>query len=148
VQRVTEFVTMKNAEAQKVREALGYFYGPDAVDAPTPGRRAVSIVTDPATNSLVVSAPKEEWDGLRSMLSKLDSEDYDSNLQLRVFSLRHAQAQGVSVAINTAFKGDPQERQQRAAATTGPDGRPIRQAPTSLVKDENWVSAVADASTR
>ena len=147
VQRVTEFVTMKNAEAQKVREALGYFYGPDAVDAPTPGRRAVSIVTDPATNSLVVSAPKEEWDGLRSMLSKLDSEDYDSNLQLRVFSLRHAQAQGVSAAINTAFKGDPQERQQRAAATTGPDGRPIRQAPTSLVKDENWVSAVADTAT-
>ena len=145
VVRTTEFLTLKHAEAQKVREALGYFYGPDAVDAETPGRRAVRIVTDPATNSLVVSAPKEEWDGLRSMISKLDSEDYDSNLQLRVFSLRHAQATGVATAINTAFKGDPQERQQ--AAPAGTDGRPLRQAPAYLVKGENWVSAVADAVT-
>ncbi|MEI6475812.1 MAG: secretin N-terminal domain-containing protein, partial [Planctomycetota bacterium] len=145
VVRTTEFMTLKHAEAQKIREALGYFYGPDAVDAETPGRRAVRIVTDTATNSLVVSAPKEEWDGLRSMISKLDSEDYDANLQLRVFSLRHAQATGVATAINTAFKGDPQERQQ--AAPAGNDGRPVRQAPAYLVKGESWVSAVADAVT-
>lgn len=145
VVRTTEFLTLKHAEAQKVREALGYFYGPDAVDAETPGRRAVRIVTDPATNSLVVSAPKEEWDGLRSMINKLDSEDYDSNLQLRVFSLRYAQATSVATAINTAFKGDQQERQQ--VAPVGPDGRPMRQAPAYLVKGESWVSAVADAGT-
>ncbi|RLS23723.1 MAG: hypothetical protein DWH71_00100, partial [Planctomycetota bacterium] len=145
VVRTTEFLTLKHAEAQKVREALGYFYGPDAVDAETPGRRAVRIVTDPATNSLVVSSPKEEWDGLRSMISKLDSEDYDSNLQLRVFALRYAQATSVATAINTAFKGDPQERQQVAPA--GPDGRPTRQAPAYLVKGESWVSAVADPVT-
>lgn len=145
VVRTTEFLTLKHAEAQKVREALNYFYGPDAVDAETPGRRAVRIVTDPATNSLVVSSPKEEWDGLRSMISKLDSEDYDSNLQLRVFSLRYAQATSVATAINTAFKGDPQERQQVAPA--GPDGRPTRQAPAYLVKGESWVSAVADPVT-
>ncbi len=145
VVRTTEFLTLKHAEAQKVREALGYFYGPDAVDAETPGRRAVRIVTDPATNSLVVSAPKEEWDGLRSMINKLDSEDYDSNLQLRVFSLRNAQATSVATAINTAFKGDQQERQQVAPA--GPDGRPTRQAPAYLVKGESWVSAVADPVT-
>lgn len=146
-ERSTEFVTMKHADAQKVREALSYFYGPDAVDAETPARRSVRIVANPATNSLVVSAPREEWDGLRSMLQRMDSEDYGSNLQLRVFSLRHAQAQGVAAAINTAFKGDAQERQQRAAAATGPDGRPVRQAPVSLVRDENWVSAVADPAT-
>jgi len=145
VVRTTEFLTLKHAEAQKVREALGYFYGPDAVDAETPGRRAVRIVTDTATNSLVVSAPKEEWDGLRSMINKLDSEDYDSNLQLRVFSLRYAQATSVATAINTAFKGDPQERQQ--TAPVGPDGRPMRQAPAYLVKGESWISAVADAGT-
>ena len=145
VVRTTEFLTLKHGEAQKVREALGYFYGPDAVDAETPGRRAVRIVTDPATNSLVVSAPKEEWDGLRSMINKLDSEDYDSNLQLRVFSLRYAQATSVATAINTAFKGDQQERQQ--IAPVGPDGRPMRQAPAYLVKGESWVSAVADAGT-
>ena len=145
IRRTTEFLTLKHAEAQKVREALGYFYGPDAVDADTASRRAVSIVTDPATNSLVISAPAEEWEGIRSQLAKLDTEDYDSALQLRVFSLRNAQAQSVAAAINTAFKGDPQERQARNAV--GPDGRPVRQAPQSFVKDENWVSAVADPVT-
>ncbi|MFO0961345.1 MAG: secretin N-terminal domain-containing protein [Phycisphaerales bacterium] len=145
IQRTTEFIPLQHAEAQKIREALGYFYGPDAVDAETPGRRAVRIVTDPATNSLVVSAPKEEWAGLRSMLAKLDSEEYDASLQLRVYPMRHAQASSVATAINTAFKGDAQERQQ--AIPVGPDGRPMRQAPSYLVKNESWVSAVADPIT-
>ena len=79
------------------------------------------------------------------MIAKLDSEDYDSSLQLRVFALHNAQSQSVATAINTAFKGDAQERQQ--AAGVGPDGRPLRQAPTSLVKGANWVSAVADSVT-
>ncbi len=145
IARTTEFMSLQHADAQKVREALAYFYGPDAVNAETPGRRAVRIVTDPATNSLVISAPKEEWEGLRSMLTKLDSEEYDSSLQLRVFPMRHALATSVATAINTAFKGDPQERQQ--AAQVGPDGRPVRQVPSYLVKNENWVSAVADPVT-
>ena len=39
--RVTEFVALKHAEPGKVREALQYFYGPDAVDAETLPLRTV-----------------------------------------------------------------------------------------------------------
>ncbi|MBL9141761.1 MAG: hypothetical protein JNK53_07840, partial [Phycisphaerae bacterium] len=140
----TDFVSLKFAEAQKVAEALEYFYGPYAVNAETPARRAVRVVTDFATNSLVISSPESEWPSIRTMLAKLDTPEYDSTLQLRVFPLKHAQAQSVSTAINTAFKGDPQERQ---AAQIGPDGRPIRNVPNYLVKNENWVSAVAEPQT-
>jgi type II secretion system protein D len=93
----------------------------------------------------VISSPEAEWPGIRAMLEKLDSEEYDSTLQLRVFPLKHAGATSVAAAINTAFKGDAQERQQ--AAQIGPDGRPIRAVPGYLVKNENWVSAVAEAQT-
>ena len=142
--QTTDFVSLQHAEAQKVAEALEYFYGPYAMNADTPARRAVRVVTDPATNSLVISSPESEWPSIRAMLQKLDSPEYDSTLQLRVFALKNAQAPSVAAAINTAFKGDPQERQQ---AQVGPDGRPLRNAPSYLVKNENWVSAVAETQT-
>lgn len=140
----TDFVSLKHAEAPKVAEALEYFYGPYAANAQTPARRAVRVVTDLATNSLVISSPESEWAGIRAMLEKLDTPEYDSTLQLKVFALKHAQALSVAAAINTAFKGDPQERQ---AVQTGPDGRPVRVAPNYLVRNENWVSAVAEPQT-
>ena len=79
VPRTTEFVPLEFAQSEQVREALSVFYGQLALGAQTPGSRTVSIVADPATNSLVISADQTEWPGIRELLEKLDAKEYDSS---------------------------------------------------------------------
>lgn len=149
-QRVTDFVPLQFAEAEQVQEALSVFYGPFAIEADTPGRINARIVADPATNSLVVSADEGEWENIRALLQKLDSEEYDSSLQLRVMPLTYADASSVARAINEAFQTTV-DRGQRVQP-----GRPQRNAddqrrdvetPTVLVQADEWVRAAAEPQT-
>jgi len=149
--RQTDFVPIKFAGAEKVREALQYFYGPRAIDANTPGRQSVVIVADTATNSLVISADAAEWEGIRALVSKLDSEEYDASQQLRVFPLLHADAAAVARAVNDAFQGRIDRRGQLDAARRGqnaPGADPrTQQLPTVLVESDEWVNAAAETQT-
>lgn len=149
-ERITDFVPLQFAGAQQVQEALSVFYGTFAMEADTPSKRNVRIVADPATNSLVISAERDEWEGIRSLLAELDSEEYDSSLQLRVLPLLHADARSVAQAINQAFAGtlersraaQPQRQQRR-----GDDERRDMEMPTVLVESEEWVRASAEPQT-
>lgn len=149
-ERITDFVPLQFAGAQQVQEALSVFYGAFAMEADTPSKRNVRIVADPATNSLVISAERDEWEGIRSLLAELDSEEYDSSLQLRVLPLMHADARSVAQAINQAFAGtlersraaQPQRPQQRRD-----DERRDQDFPTVLVESEEWVRASAEPQT-
>jgi len=154
-QRTTDFVPLRFAAADKVREALAYFYGPGAFDADTPAKLAVTIVADTATNSLVISADEAEWEAIRALVAKLDSEEYDASLQLRVFPLMHADANSVARAINDAFRGQIERRGDVQAARRGqqqpqqrPQDDPRQQTPpTVLVTTEEWVSVAAEQQT-
>lgn len=152
-QRITEFIPLEYAEAEKVQEALAFFYGPYAAAADTPDMRNVRIVADPATNSLVVSASEGEWQNIRSLLSELDSEEYDASLQLRVIPLTYADARSVAQAINEAFETrveQPNDRGNRGPVR--PQGneddqrRPI-DAPSVLVQADEWVRVSAERQT-
>ncbi|MFO0895770.1 MAG: secretin N-terminal domain-containing protein [Phycisphaerales bacterium] len=149
--RTTDFVALKHAQAEQVREALSFFYGPAAVDADNPGKRSVLLVADPASNSLVISAAKEEWDGIRALLAKLDSAEYDASLQLKVLPLTHADATSVAEAINAAFRGPMERRpQENPPAPEAPkkDGdKNPPPAPATLVPPDQWVSAAAEPRT-
>ena len=152
--RETDFVALRFADATKARDALSYFYGPFADRAERPSQRGVSIVADPATNSLVISAEASEWPGIRELIEKLDSEEYDASLQLRVFSLAHADARGVARAINEAFRGRIEEQRRQAPPNRGPandrgdrSDRGEMAAPTTLVPAEEWVSVAAEENT-
>ena len=146
--RRTDFIALEFADADKVREALSYFYGPWADQADRPSQRSVSIVADPATNSLVISAEESEWEGIRGLLEKLDREDYDGSLQLKVFALDHADARGVARAINDAFRGQMEDLRRRSEGNQGRDGDRRDQPPqTTLVPAEDWVSAAAEENT-
>ena len=146
--RRTDFIALEFADADKVREALSYFYGPWADQADRPSQRSVSIVADPATNSLVISAEDSEWEGIRGLLEKLDREDYDGSLQLKVFALDHADARGVARAINDAFRGQMEDLRRRSEGNQGRDGDRRDQPPqTTLVPAEDWVSAAAEENT-
>ena len=147
--RTTDFYPLQFAEADKVQNALSYFYGPFAVDVDDPAKKNVQIAADLATNSLVISASENEWVGIRALLSKLDSAEYDSSLQLSVLPLTYADARSVARAINEAFRGpiERDSRRQDRRQDNDREGRDEPSAPPILVEAEEWVSAAAEEQT-
>lgn len=152
-QRITDFVALKFAQAQKIQEALSVFYGQNAAEADTPGKKNVRIVADPATNSLVISAEKDEWEGVRALITRLDSAEYDSSLQLKVLPLVYADAQSVARAINDAFQATVQRGGGNRGGGGGnrPQGFPFDffggGSNTTLVQADEWVRASAEPQT-
>ncbi|MFM2164041.1 MAG: Pullulanase secretion envelope PulD, partial [Planctomycetota bacterium] len=138
--RVTEFVPVLKGKARGIQEALSYFYGAGALDADTPSKQAVRIIADEATNSLVISADQGEWSGIRKLLEKLDTEQYDGSRQLRVVALKHADARSVAKAINDAFEDTRPKPPVPAPRTPGQDPALVVQQ----IKPEEYVSASAD----
>lgn len=155
--RSTEFVPLEFAQAEKVADALDVFYGRFAFEADTPGKKNVSIVPDPASNSLVISAEEEEWPGIKELIAKLDAEEYDSSLQLKVIALEYAESRSVATAINQAFAPEVQGGGQRGGRNGGGDRQgqgnngdgSDQQAnqPRILVEDSDVVRAAAEPLT-
>lgn len=121
--RKTEFVKLQFAKAEATSKALEVFYGHYAPEATTPGARNVTIVPDPASNSLVVSAEEGEWEGLRSLLKKLDTEEYDTSRQLAVIPLKHADATSLARAIDEGFRAPVESRLRQAQQQQNQQGR-------------------------
>ncbi|MHC4219644.1 MAG: secretin N-terminal domain-containing protein, partial [Planctomycetota bacterium] len=152
--RVTDFVPLRFAQAEQVQEALSVFYGPLAFEADTPGKINARIVADPATNSLVITADESEWEDIRALLAKLDNEEYDISLQLKVIPLLYADARSVAQAINSAFSTElrrgrrqPTGRGTRRPAAPVAERRGEGEYPTVLVEAEEWVRASAEPLT-
>ena len=111
-ERTSQFVKLRFAKAEQAASALDVFYGRFAPEASTPGARSVTVVPDPSSNSLVISAPESEWEGINALLARLDSEEYDTSQQLVVIPLRHADAAAVAKALNDGFRA-PLDQQLR-----------------------------------
>ena len=108
--RRTEFVKLEFADASQAASALRVFYGRMAPEAATPAARDVTVVPDPASRSLVISAAESEWPGLRALLATLDTEAYDTSRQLVVIPLRFADALGVARALNEGLRAPLEEQ--------------------------------------
>ncbi|MFG0292217.1 MAG: secretin N-terminal domain-containing protein, partial [Phycisphaerales bacterium JB050] len=130
--------------------------GTFASAADTPEARNVSITADPTTNSLVISAAETEWDGIRELITKLDSEEYDSSRRLEVIALNHADAASVAAAVQAAFdaplRAELDRERQRAAANRGRNnqsnfGDLSFEAPSLLINTEEVVSVSAEPLT-
>lgn len=153
--RVTDFVRLEFARAEQTAKALEVFYGRFATAAETPGARNVTIVADPASNSLVISAGRDEWEGIRSLLRRLDTAEYDTARQLVLIPLRHADAASVARTLNEGFRAPleqefareqarrQQDQQRRGAAEAGqqPAGPPV------LIAPEDTPSVSAEVQT-
>lgn len=152
--RKTEFVKLEFANAEQTAKALEVFYGRYAPEAASPAARAVTIVPDPSSNSLVISAEDKEWSGIRSLLTKLDSKEYDATQQLSVIALKHADAAGVARALNEGFRApleDQARREQieRQRGRNGQDGRNEDRyfSPTVLVDTQGRPTVSAEPQT-
>ncbi len=118
VSRTTEFVKLRFAEAETVRRVLEIFYGRFAPESVSAEARSVTIVTDTATNSLVISASEDSWVGILALLEKVDTEAYDTTRQIEVIPLAHADATSVAKALNDGF-GSQVRRQIEAERARG-----------------------------
>lgn len=150
--RKPEFVKLEFAKAEAAAKALEVFYGRFAPEATTPAAQNVTIVPDPASNSLVISAAESEWEGLRALLKKLDTEEYDTARQLAVLPLKHADATSVARALNEGFRAPVEQRLRRdQAARQQNQGNRRRDeedfGPAVLVDSEATPTVSAEAMT-
>ncbi|GIW73989.1 MAG: hypothetical protein KatS3mg103_0511 [Phycisphaerales bacterium] len=137
-ERLTQFVKLRFAEARLVAEALQLFYGPRAIEAKSQADREVSILSDAVTNTLIIAAGPEQWEGIRSLLDQFDTEAYSTGRQLRVIPLRNADARNVADALNEGFRAPLEQQIQRERAQRQQqqrsDGRPVvEDVPTVLI---------------
>ncbi len=150
--RRTEFVKLRFADAEQTAEALRVFYGRFAPEAAGPAERAVTILSDPASNSLVISADETLFEDIRALLSRLDTEEYDTSRQLVVIPLMHADAAGVARALNEGFRAPLEQELQRErariqAAQRGRNNDRDFIEPTVLVTSEETPSVSAEVQT-
>lgn len=157
--RTTEFLPLKFADAQATADALRVFYGRYAPEPPTPGARAVTIIANPASKSLVVAADAAEWPGIRALIEKLDSDQYDTSRRLEIVALKNADAVSLARTLSEAFASplraeierqraqQQQEffrRQARGGAGSRDDFFPV---PTVLVGADTAISVTAEPLT-
>jgi len=152
--RTTEFVRLEHADAEQAASALQVFYGRLAPEATTPGEQRVTIVPDPASNSLVISAGEAEWEGIRSLLAKLDAPEYDTSRQLVVIPLKHADAASVADALNQGFQASINRQLERERVRIAQQQRTQRDQrdpfffePQVLVETDEMPSVAAEALT-
>ena len=115
-ERTTQFVKLRFAEAKLVAEALQLFYGPRAIEAKSQAARDVSILSDSVTNTLIIAAGEEQWEGIRGLLDQFDTEAYSTGRQLRVIPLSNADARNVADALNDGFRAPLEQQIQREQA--------------------------------
>lgn len=115
-ERQTQFIKLRFAEANLVAEALKLFYGPRAIEAKDQGARDVSILSDAVTNTLIIAAGEEQWEGIRSLLDQFDTEAYSTGRQLKVIPLNNADARNVADALNEGFRAPLEQQIQREQA--------------------------------
>ncbi|MBC7834694.1 MAG: hypothetical protein H7Y88_06285, partial [Phycisphaerales bacterium] len=156
--RTTEFVPLKFADASATADALDVFYGRYAPEAATPGARNVTIIANPASKSLVVSADEAEWPGIRALLEKLDNETYDTSKRLEIVQLKHADAVSLASTLTEAFaaplraeidrqRARAREQQGSGGGRNNRDGEPIFEVPPVLMGGEETVTVVAERLT-
>ncbi|MEO0483338.1 MAG: secretin N-terminal domain-containing protein [Planctomycetota bacterium] len=153
-ERRTEFVGLEFAEAEAAAEALGVFFGRFAQEAVSPEERSVTVVPDPASNSLVISADESVWPRIEGLLSKLDTAEYDTSRQLAVIPLEHADAESVARALNDGFRPTIEEsaRAERERRSRGDRRESDRRddsfaLPTVLVAEEGAPVVSAEPET-
>jgi type II secretion system protein D len=150
--RVTEFIPLKFADPEATARALEVFYGRFAAEASTPGARAVSVIANPASKSLVIAAGEAEWPGISALLEKLDSEEYDTSRRLEIVALKHADAASLSRALSEAFAAPIRAEIERERARRQPQ-QPRRgddqfpDFPTVILSNKEVVSVTAEPLT-
>ncbi len=134
---VVRMYPLENSDAQRIATMLQGLvaqglYKPGMLAAGTnqalADREKVSIAVDIRTNSLIVSASKENFAVLEEIIRKIDSsEDFSVLGDLRMFTLKNANATRLAPTLQQLF--DAKRAAEQAAGGTG------RMLPVSVISD-------------
>ena len=127
---IVRIYLLKNADAQRVATLLQSLisqglYKPGMLsagrDAALQAREKVAIVTDVRTNTVIVSASKENFAVIEELVTRLDSTDDFSILgDIRMFVLKHADATRLADTLSSFFRAKLQ-----AETASGSSGRAL-----------------------
>ena len=96
---------LAKADATQLAQTVTQLY--DAT-RPTGGVSGVSITADARSNSLVVSAAKADMENLSELIAKLDTSQLTDVTEIRIFTLRHADADQLATILTGALTSRPQ----------------------------------------
>lgn len=136
-----EIIPLKYASAASIGKSIGQlFTQARAVRRRTSRTQAatVKIIPDERTNSLIVFAPREDIDKLRSLLAQLDVEVTTEGGNIHVYYLQHADAEElVKVLTNLPTK--------QSGKTD--DNKVVRQNPADAKSKKSTAAGQAESET-
>lgn len=145
---VVKLYTLKNADAQRVSTMLQGLvsqglYKPGTIGAQNdPLRRArelVSIVADVRTNTLIVSASKENFAVINQIIEQVDGlDDADALSDVRLYPLEHADAARLAPVLSRMF-----DAKRQAEIAAGASGRSL---PTTVTADARTNTLIVTGS--
>ncbi|MFQ5429011.1 MAG: secretin N-terminal domain-containing protein, partial [Phycisphaerae bacterium] len=101
-EKVTKFIKLNHAQANALANALNQAER-SARPRPRNGIYPVSYGSDMSSNTLIVTAPADEFDAIEARIAELDTEDHEDRLR-RVFKLVYADPGSVSRMIQNLFR--------------------------------------------
>jgi type II secretory pathway component GspD/PulD (secretin) len=121
-------------------------------------RAKITIAVDRNSNSLVVLAPRQELEGIQSLMDQLSASAADADMELRVIRVEHASPSAVADTLDALFnprsRGSAQSQIMQAisgrSSQGGRGGRgapPQPEAPPAPVA-QSPLTVVADVRTR
>jgi len=113
--QLVQVFPLAKADAAQLAQTVTNLYN---ATRPTGGASGVSITADARTNSLVVSAAKADMAAVAELIAKLDTSHLTDVTEIRIFTLRHADAAQLATILTDALTNQPKaltgESAQRA----------------------------------
>jgi type II secretory pathway component GspD/PulD (secretin) len=144
---VLETFVLKHADAQRVATMLKslvqqgmYRPGRSAVQVPGQANRdAMAIAVDTRSNTLMVSASPDNLGLIKEILARVDTVDFMSATDLKIYKLDHARASNLAGVLNQYF-------QARRTADAASLNAPERSMPVAVIPDTRLNAILATGS--
>jgi len=149
-QTVIEIVTLKNAQAVSLAEAVNASLAERAARSPYGGRgrgptpagaeQTVVVTAETNSNSILVRGPAGEVPGVVEMIKRLDEQGDNTGVQVRVFKLENSSAVELASTVGTLF------RDMLRQSGRGAGRRTAETTPFSVAGDERTNNLVVSTT--
>ncbi|MHC4716022.1 MAG: secretin N-terminal domain-containing protein, partial [Planctomycetota bacterium] len=110
--QLVQVFPLSKADAAQLAQTVTRLY--DAT-RPTGGASGVAVTPDERSNSLVVSAAKADMDNIAELIAKLDTSHLTEVTEIRIFTLRHADADQLATILTDALTNKPKAMSAESA---------------------------------
>ncbi len=129
-----QVIPILKGDARSISQTVQGLYR-DTVGGPVP----VRVDVDERLNALVVSAGEQDLKRIAELVQKLDTDQVGRVAEIRIFPLRFAQAEELSIVLSTALSSSPSAA--AAAAVISPARQSMLQFITRTPEGEELVAS-------